>query len=549
MIRATLPKNVDEVQANAHNLLSETQDSGVFPKLQIEPVMVQFPHDKNEQLGIVDYGSALGYIFSVHELPEELLHCSDAQVLMKCYYLPALALLTRMIWLLALPSQDLPRRPTLRYPKMACVIFHIAEEHSMEQRCLRGFFGSTVTDNSDIGKGAKKLSVAYRHNWTRKQIFKTHQASLPPVRPLMEINNVAALLNDMKRETAFVKLNKHSDNFERLLQALIKPPYLVPKDRLIALSSRRLAFQLRPDTQTFLNNLLRSQGLSDNPPTSDPLHESKLTENPIPPPVMEVCRKERLEDFLDLLCTWTEPVSCIRNDENRICSFSPSTSHRSTKQQERSPIYIKLETFVESRTTRAELETWILQKVKKLEECNESSAYGVDSDCIPRYGHCAETYAVNYFANFRLKKVGANGSSTLPLCGVSMRLESLKCSSKFTYEWITGTENSSDQQKTAILSDPCHNCKALLRLYKQTLTTFDLLFPLRCQFLKDQDGNLTRIDKEKGSGKFHYRDHSGEKIEVPTDSQGSPIKLKLGGKAIPITGEYMVYPAMLREYR
>ena len=69
MIRATLPKNVDKVQANAHNLLSKTQDSGVFPKLQIEPVMVQFPHDKNEQLGIVDYGSALGYIFSVHELP------------------------------------------------------------------------------------------------------------------------------------------------------------------------------------------------------------------------------------------------------------------------------------------------------------------------------------------------------------------------------------------------------------------------------------------------------------------------------------------------
>lgn len=184
--------------------------------------------------------------------------------------LPALALLTRMMWLLALPSQDIPRRPTLRYPKMACGIFHMAEEHLMEQRCLRGFFGSTVTDNSDIGKGAKNLSVAYRHNWTRKQIFKTHQASLPPVRPLMEMDNVAVLLNDMKRETAFAKLNKHSKNFEHLLQALIKPPYLVPKDRLIALSSRRLAFQLRPDTQTFLNNLLRSQGLSDNPPTSDP---------------------------------------------------------------------------------------------------------------------------------------------------------------------------------------------------------------------------------------------------------------------------------------
>ena len=51
MIRATLPKNVVEVQANAHNLLSETQDSGVFPKLQIEPVMVQFSYDKNEHAG------------------------------------------------------------------------------------------------------------------------------------------------------------------------------------------------------------------------------------------------------------------------------------------------------------------------------------------------------------------------------------------------------------------------------------------------------------------------------------------------------------------
>lgn len=98
---------MDEVQANALNLQSETQNLGVVPQLEIEPVIVQFPHKKDKQLGIVDYGSALGYIFSVHELPEEILHCRNPQVLMKSYYLPALALLTRMMWLLALPSQNI----------------------------------------------------------------------------------------------------------------------------------------------------------------------------------------------------------------------------------------------------------------------------------------------------------------------------------------------------------------------------------------------------------------------------------------------------------
>lgn len=195
-----------------------------------------------------------------------MLHCRNPQVLMKSYYLPALALLTRMMWLLSLPSQNLPRRPLLRCPTMACVIFHKAEGHSMEHRCLRGFFGSSVTENNDIGQGAKKLSIAYRHKWTRNQILKTHRVSLPPVRPFMELERVNALLTHMQRETAFAKLNKHSDNFRRLLEVLIKPPYLVFKEKIIALSSRCLAFQLRPDTHTFLNNLLRSRGLSDNPP-------------------------------------------------------------------------------------------------------------------------------------------------------------------------------------------------------------------------------------------------------------------------------------------
>ncbi len=52
-------------------------------------------------------------------------------------------------------------------------------------------------------------------------------------------------------------------------------------------------------------------------------------------------------------------------------------------------------------------------------------------------------------ADFRLKKAGENGSTSLPLYDMAMRLESLKGSSKFTYGWITRTENEFDQQKAA----------------------------------------------------------------------------------------------------
>lgn len=127
-------------------------------------------------------------------------------------------------------------------------------------------------------------------------------------------------------------------------------------------------------------------------------------------------------------------------------------------------------------------------------------------------------------------------------------MECFKELSECTYEWITRRENEAHQQMTGRLSDPYHNCKALLRLHKQTLTTFDLVFPLRPQFLKDQDGNRSRIDKDKNSEKFSCRSQNGEKIEVPTDSQGQPIRLKLG-EGIPIMGEYMSYPTMLRGYR
>lgn len=44
-------------------------------------------------------------------------------------------------------------------------------------------------------------------------------------------------------------------------------------------------------------------------------------------------------------------------------------------------------------------------------------------------------------ANLRLRKrLARNGSSISVLCGLSVRLESLKYSLKFTYEWITGRE-------------------------------------------------------------------------------------------------------------
>lgn len=71
------------------------------------------------------------------------------------------------------------------------------------------------------------------------------------------------------------------------------------------------------------------------------------------------------------------------------------------------------------------------------------------------------------------------------------------------------------------------------------------------QYLKDLDGNLTRIEKEKEKrvAKFYRRDPSGRKIEVPTDSKGKPRGLMTGGDRAPVKGEYMVYPGFLRDYK
>lgn len=40
------------------------------------------------------------------------------------------------------------------------------------------------------------------------------------------------------------------------------------------------------------------------------------------------------------------------------------------------------------------------KKLKELEIAMKSSAYRADSDCVARYGHCAETHTINYFTNF-----------------------------------------------------------------------------------------------------------------------------------------------------
>lgn len=151
--------------------------------------------------------------------------CKDAQTLMKSYYLPALALFTRLLWLFALPNRPLPSKP--RVPRMGFVIFHAAEEISVETRCLRGFVGSPVADNGHIGEGAKPLSVAYRYEWTRDQFVETRGTSLPPVRPLMEVRHWELALKDLRKDKRFDKVNEPTESFSRLINILTKPPYLV----------------------------------------------------------------------------------------------------------------------------------------------------------------------------------------------------------------------------------------------------------------------------------------------------------------------------------
>lgn len=137
---------------------------------------------------------------------------------------------------------------------------------------------------------------------------------------------------------------------------------------------------------------------------------------------------------------WTEPVFCNENDEGKICSFSPKTCQVGYTGREESVKYVKLKNFEENRIKKVELKAWIIQKIKELKQ----SAFEIGSDCVARFGHCAETYAVYYFANFFLKKPNPQVTASLPLCGVAMRLDGLKAA-EFTFESIVGIENISDQ--------------------------------------------------------------------------------------------------------
>lgn len=47
IVQASISNSVGEVQTNAYNLLSETENYGVVPKLETEPMIVQFPFKKN----------------------------------------------------------------------------------------------------------------------------------------------------------------------------------------------------------------------------------------------------------------------------------------------------------------------------------------------------------------------------------------------------------------------------------------------------------------------------------------------------------------------
>lgn len=92
----------------------------------------------------------------------------------------------------------------------------------------------------------------------------------------------------------------------------------------------------------------------------------------------------------------------------------------------------KLQTFTEQDTTGAELKTWILKRIKKNSEraMKVVHTYRVDSDCIARYSHCAETYSPLFNGLFRQflheKRLAQMAALALPLCGViSMRMGEL----------------------------------------------------------------------------------------------------------------------------
>lgn len=108
-------------------------------------------------------------------------------------------------------------------------------------------------------------------------------------------------------------------------------------------------------------------------------------------------------------------------------------------------------------------------------------------------------------------------------------------------------ENESDQQKTGILSDPYHAATAS----QSDLEKLRPFVSAEAPISKRPTSQSKRDRKRQGQRKVtkYSRGQKGEKIEVPTDSHGQPVILKLGGGYIPIKGEIHVCPALLREYR
>lgn len=129
------------------------------------------------------------------------------------------------------------------------------------------------------------------------------------------------------------------------MKSSVKPPYLFPKDTLMASSSRWLPFWLRPERSVFLNNLLRRQNISDNPAQTDPLHEYNPVAGCIPTRTIKLYKHRSLQDLISLLCMWIEPVFCSEDYEGIIFSFASKACQLGDKNKEKSMKYIKLKSF------------------------------------------------------------------------------------------------------------------------------------------------------------------------------------------------------------
>ena len=71
-------------------------------------VPAPFDEDDENTLSTVDLGTTLAYLFTLHAIPVEPAAArSDVQRPLTAYYLPALALYTKLLWYISLPRSDL----------------------------------------------------------------------------------------------------------------------------------------------------------------------------------------------------------------------------------------------------------------------------------------------------------------------------------------------------------------------------------------------------------------------------------------------------------